>query len=81
MEYQERIKKGGNKMSIPACYERIDPPDEETFICPVCEREITYGTMLFFNEDNDCVGCEECLHTKYVEDYQEEQDYFKGGAI
>ena len=63
---------------IPACYERIDPPDEETFICPVCEEEIPYGTELFFDMNGECVGCEECLTKKFVEDYREEQDYYRG---
>lgn len=68
-------------MNIPACYERIDPPDEETFICPVCEQEISPGTELFFNDMGECVGCEECIARQYVEDYYEDLEYTEGGAI
>ena len=53
----------------------LNPPDEQVYECPVCEREIPYGTLLFYNEMGECVGCEECITTKYVEDYYEEVEY------
>ena len=55
--------------------DRINPPDEEMFVCPVCEEEIPYGTMLYYNEMGECVGCECCLTTKFVEDVYEEEEY------
>lgn len=50
----------------------LEPPDVTTYICPICEREIPSGTMLFYNEFGDCVGCEECITHKYVEDVYED---------
>lgn len=64
---------------IPDYY--TEPPEEETYICPICGQEIPSGVRLFFNNMGECVGCEECLTAKYVEDYYEEQNYYKGGAI
>lgn len=53
----------------------LNPPDEEVYFCPVCEAEIASGTELYFNDSGECVGCEECLTTKYVEDVYEEDEY------
>lgn len=50
----------------------VEPPEEETYYCPVCEEEIPYGTKLYFNEMGDCVGCEDCLSTRFVEDFYDE---------
>lgn len=52
----------------------LNPPEPDYYECPVCEREIPYGTLLFYNEMGECVGCEDCITTKYVEDYYEEMD-------
>lgn len=50
----------------------LTPPEPEYYECPVCEAEISAGTELYFNDMGECVGCEECITTKYVEDYYEE---------
>ena len=52
----------------------LNPPEPEYYECPVCGEEIPYGTELFFNDMGECVGCEECLTRKYVEDYYEDVD-------
>ena len=49
--------------------EQLDPPDEETYECPECGAEISPGTILYFTENGECVGCEECIVTAYAEDY------------
>lgn len=72
MEHQERVKKGGVEMIIP--YSPVEPPEVETYTCPVCGEEIEYGTYLYFN-DNKCVGCEYCLERKFVEDVYDEEAY------
>ena len=53
----------------------VEPPEEEYYECPVCGAEIPYGTELFYNKMGDCVGCEECITTKFVEDVYEEEEY------
>ena len=52
----------------------VNPPDEEMYECPVCGAEIPNGTVLYYN-GNECVGCEECITTKFVEDVYEEDAY------
>ena len=49
--------------------ERVDPPEEDTYECPICGSEISPGTDLYINENGDVIGCEECVHTKQAEDY------------
>lgn len=53
--------------------EQLDPPAENTYECPECGAEISPGTYLYFNDNGDCVGCEECIHTTFAEDYFEEE--------
>ena len=52
----------------------LNPPDEETYECPVCGEEIPYGTYLYFNDMGDVVGCEYCISKRCVEDYMEDVD-------
>lgn len=51
----------------------IEPPEENTYECPECGAEISPGTYLYFNDNGDCVGCEECIHTAFAEEYFEEE--------
>ena len=46
-----------------------EPPEEETYECPVCGAEISPGTYLYLDEYGDVIGCEECVSTKFVDDY------------
>lgn len=55
--------------------EQIEPPEPEYYECPVCGDEIPYGTMLYFNRMGDCVGCEGCLGTRFVEDVYADMEY------
>ena len=50
----------------------IEPPYEDTYECPVCGAEIAPGTYLYIR-DGEVVGCEECVTTKFAEDYYEEE--------
>ena len=75
MEHQERVKKGRFEMIISYNPNAVEPPDLETYICPVCGEEIEYGTYLYYNANKECVGCEYCLETKLVEDAYEEDRY------
>ena len=52
----------------------VEPPDDEMYECPVCGAEIPYGTELYFN-GSECVGCEECISRRFVEDVYEEEKY------
>ena len=49
----------------------VEPPEPDTYECPVCGAEIASGTFLYFN-DGECVGCEDCITTRFAEDYFEE---------
>ena len=68
MATEECAEKGRCEMS----YEAIEPPYEETYECPVCESELSPGTLLYLNEYGDVIGCEECVHSVFAEDYFEE---------
>lgn len=51
----------------------LEPPEEKTYECPECEAELSPSAYLYFNNNGDCVGCEECIHPVFVEDYFEEE--------
>ena len=55
--------------------EMINPPEDEMYECPICGAEIPNGTQLYYNDMGECVGCEECITTKFVEDVYAEEDY------
>lgn len=75
MGHQECPEKGGIEMRWTYNPEAVEPPDEEMFNCPVCGEEIPYGTQLYYNSNKECVGCEHCLDTKFVEDVYEEERF------
>ena len=70
MVCQERVEKGRHEMRKIWFYdaEEVEPPEPDMYECPVCGEEIPYGTDLYFR-DGECVGCENCITTKCVEDY------------
>lgn len=70
MATEERTEKGRCEMSYNP--NAIEPPYEETYECPKCGSEISPGTLLYLDEYNDVLGCEECIHTRFAEDYFEE---------
>lgn len=47
----------------------LEPPEPKVYICPVCESELSGLDYLYFNEFNECVGCEECISHKFAGDY------------
>jgi len=51
--------------------EAVEPPEPTTYECPICGRELTGGYVLYFDDNNNCIGCEGCIHPKYAEDYFE----------
>lgn len=61
----------------PQASDRVEPPEVETFECPVCGEEVFGGDELYF-VNGEIVGCDRCISTKYVADYVEEQEYYKG---
>lgn len=50
----------------------VEPPEPTTYECPICGHELTGGNVLYFDDNDDCIGCEDCIHTKYAEDYFED---------
>ena len=55
--------------------EAVEPPEPEYYECPICGEEIPYGSVLYYNNMGECVGCEECVTAKFVEDVYEEEEY------
>lgn len=53
----------------------VNPPDEEYYECPICGEEIPYGTELYYDNMGNCVGCEECITKRFVEDVFGEEEY------
>lgn len=74
MGHQERSAKGGNEMRWEYNPNAVEPSEDDMYECPICGAEIPNGTMLYYR-DNECVGCEECVSTKFVEDVYSEEDY------
>ncbi len=50
--------------------EAVEPPEEEEekMYCPVCDHRIYCGEYLYFDRHRECIGCEYCTFTKFVED-------------
>lgn len=74
MGHQECLEKGGVAMRWVYNPNAVEPPEPDMYECPVCGEDIPYGTLLYYR-DNECVGCEHCLETKFVEDVYEEDEY------
>ena len=52
----------------------VESPEEDYYECPICGAELPSGSILYYR-DSECVGCEECVKTRYIEDVYEEEDY------
>jgi len=62
----------------PQASDRVEEPEVDTFECPICAEELSGGHELYFDINGDIAGCECCIKRKYVADYVEEQDYYRG---
>ncbi len=48
----------------------VEPPEYDApFECPVCGAELGWGDKLYFDVGGNLAGCDECITTKYAEDY------------
>lgn len=54
----------------------LEPPEPDYYECPCCGAEIPVGTFLYYDESGNCVGCEECITMKFVEDVAEDEKIF-----
>ena len=59
---EERIEtRGGAEMNpIPACYERIEPPEEDGIkvYCPICGHRLDGETVYEDRKTGEIFGCE-----------------------
>ena len=73
VEHQERVKKGRLAMRYwiyGHASDDVEPPDHESSMkCPVCGAELGWGDKLYFDVGGNLAGCDECITTKYAEDY------------
>ena len=46
----------------------LEPPETKAYICPICGEELSALDYLYFNEFNECVGCESCISHKFAGD-------------
>lgn len=44
------------------------PEPETIMLCPVCDAELGNGDILYYNDMGECVGCEDCVDKRFVED-------------